>query len=178
MSWSNGTFHCHRNVQGNFSGCSGSWKEEEIETKVLAALIERGRKAADLLGRLVRIDYDVFAAKDEIEALKTARMEKYEAYIQGTVSRDEYKAFQDEAKVKIDALQNGITVTRGQDAHLEEVEEKLKPLADGSVAAEKSGLTHAMVRELVENVWVSEDGMEGEFKADSTMKTVEDELVG
>ena len=177
MSWSNGTFHCHRNVQSNFSGCSGSWKEEEIETKVLAALIERGRKAAEMLAGIRRSEYDVVAAKDEIEALKTARMEKYEAYIQGTVSRDEYKAFQDEVKVKIDALLNGIAVTRGQDAHLEEVEEKLKPLADGSVAAKRSGLTQAMVRELVENVWVG-DEITVEFKADGMMKTVEDELVG
>lgn len=130
-----------------------------------------------MLTGIRRSDYDVFAAKDEIEALKTARMEKYEAYIQGTVSRDEYKAFQDEVKVKIDALLNGIAVTRGQDAHLEEVEEKMKPLADGSVAAERSGLTQAMVRELVENVWVG-DEITVEFKADGMMKTVEDELVG
>lgn len=120
MSWNNGTFRCHRSVQGDFSGCSGSWKEEEIEKAVLTALIERGKKAAWLLGRLGRSEYDVVAAKDEIEALKNARMEKYEAYIQGMVSRDEYKAFQDEVREKIAALQNGIAVTKGEDAHLEE----------------------------------------------------------
>lgn len=177
MSWNNGTFRCHRSVQGDFSGCGGSWKEEEIEKAVLAALIERGKKAAWLLGRLGRSEYDVVAAKDEIEALKNARMEKYEAYIQGMVSRDEYKAFQDEVREKIAALQNGIAVTKGEDARLEEVEERLKPLADGSVAALKNGLTREMVLELVENVWVGEE-IEAEFKADSTMKAVEDDLVG
>ena len=77
-----------------------------------------------------------------------------------------------------DALLEGrITVTRGSNEHLEEVEDALKPLADGSVAAEKNGLTQVIVQELVENVWVSEDGIEVEFKADSTMRSLEDELV-
>ena len=77
-----------------------------------------------------------------------------------------------------DALLEGrITVTRGSNEHLEEVEDALKPLADGSVAAEKNGLTQAMVQELVENVWVG-DEITVEFKADSMMRIAEDELVG
>ena len=54
----------------------------------------------------------------------------------------------------------------------------LKPLADGSVAAEKNGLTQAMVQELVKNVWVSKDGIEVELKADGVIRIAEDELVG
>ena len=50
------------------------------------------------------------------------------------------------------------------------------PLADGSVAAEKNGLTQAMVQELVENVWVG-DEITVEFKADSIMQIAEDELM-
>ena len=74
-------------------------------------------------------------------------------------------------------LEGQITVTKGSNEHLEEVEEMLKPLADGSVAALNNGLTREIVLELVENVWVGEE-IEVEFKADSTMKAVEDELVG
>ena len=45
------------------------------------------------------------------------------------------------------------------------------------MAAEKNGLTQAMVQELVENVWVG-DEITVEFKADSMMRIAEDELVG
>ena len=84
-------------------------------------------------------------------------------------------AFQKEDRAKTAELEGRITVTRGSNEHLEEVEDALKPLADGSVAAGKNGLTQAMVQELVENVWVG-DEITVEFKADSMMRNAEGEL--
>ena len=87
-------------------------------------------------------------------------------------------AFQKEVREKTAALEGQITVTRGSNEHLEEVGDMLKPLADGGVAAERNGLTSAMVQELLESVWVSEMGIEMELKADGMIRIAEDELVG
>ena len=172
-----GTFSCHGKQQKDFTGCGGIWKEEEIEKVVLEELIRRGKQAAELLRRLKRDDYDVSGAKKEIADLKRDLTSKYMAYVRKEISQEDYMAFQKEVREKTAGLEGRITVTRGSNEHLEEVEDALKPLADGSVAAEKNGLTQAMVQELVENVWVGDEIMV-EFKADSMMRIAEDELVG
>ena len=171
-----GTFSCHGKHQKDFTGCGGTWKEEEIEKVVLEELIRRGKQAAELLRSLKRDDYDVSGAKKEIADLKRELTSKYMAYVRKEISQEDYIAFQKEVRAKTAELEGRITVTRGSNEHLEEVEDALKPLADGSVAAEKNGLTQAMVQELVENVWVG-DEITVEFKADSIMQIAEDELM-
>ena len=161
-----------------FTGCGGSWKEEEIEKIVLAELIRKGKQAAELLRSLKRDDYDVSGAKKEIDDLKRELTSKYMAYVRKQISQEDYMAFQKEVREKTAALEGQITVTRGSNEHLEEVGDMLKPLADGGVAAERNGLTSAMVQELLESVWVSEMGIEMELKADGMIRIAEDELVG
>ena len=175
---SNGTFSCHGKHQMEFTGCGGSWKEEEIEKIVLAELIRKGKQAAELLRSLKRDDYDVSGAKKEIDDLKRELTSKYMAYVRKQISQEDYMAFQKEVREKTAALEGQITVTRGSNEHLEEVGDMLKPLADGGVAAERNGLTSAMVQELLESVWVSEMGIEMELKADGMIRIAEDELVG
>jgi hypothetical protein len=172
-----GTFSCHGKHQTDFTGCGGTWKEEEIEKVVLEELIRKGKQATELLRSLKRDDYDVSGAKKEIADLKRELTSKYMAYVRKEISQEDYIAFQKEVRAKTAELEGRITVTRGSNEHLEEVEDALKPLADGSVAAEKNGLTQAMVQELVENIWVG-DEITVEFKADSMMRIAEDELVG
>ena len=175
---SNGTFSCHGKHQKDFTGCGGSWAEAEIEKVVLAELIRKGKQAAELLKSLKRDEYDVSGARKEIADLKRQLTVKYMAYVKKEISQADYMAFQKEVREKTAALEGQITVTKGSNEHLEEVEEMLKPLADGSVAVERNGLTSAMVQELVANVWVSEDGIEVELKADKVIRVAEDELVG
>lgn len=86
-------------------------------------------------------------------------------------------AFQKEVREKTAALEGQITLTRGRNERLEEFEETLKPLADGGLAAEGSGLNAALVQALVESVWVG-DEIEVKFKGDGLMKVLEDEMVG
>ena len=163
-------------VMDRIAASFGTWKEEEIEKVVLAELIRRGKQATELLRSLKRDDYDVSGAKKEIADLKRELTSKYMAYVRKEISQEDYIAFQKEVRAKTAELEGRITVTRGSNEHLEEVEDALKPLADGSVAAEKNGLTQAMVQELVENVWVG-DEITVEFKADSIMQIAEDELM-
>ena len=136
-----GTFSCHGKHQKDFTGCGGTWKEEEIEKVVLEELIRRGKQATELLRSLKRDDYDVSGAKKEIADLKRELTSKYMAYVRKEISQEDYMVFQKEVRAKTAELEGRINVTRGSNEHLEEVEDALKPLADGSVAAEKNGLT-------------------------------------
>lgn len=103
--------------------------------------------------------------KDKIAELKRTLTSKYMSYVRKEVSQEDYMDFQKEVREQISQLEGQITVAKGTDARAEEVEERLKPLADGAIAAEKNGLTKAMVTELIKNVWMGEE-IEVEFKAD------------
>lgn len=164
-----GNFYCSGSHQGEFTGCVGRWKETILEDAVRKTLAERGKRAEELLRGLARSGYDFTAAKAEIEELKAARMKKYEAYLRGTASRDEFMEVQAAVKERITALESQTAAARVSDDRIEEAEALLKPLAEASAAIEENGLTKGMVGELVERVWIG-DEIEVRFKADAVME--------
>lgn len=138
---------------------------------MLEALIGRGKKADELLPGIARTGYDFSAAKTEIEDLKQEQIKKYEEYVRGTASREEFMEAQATVKEKIAVLEGQLALAKKADDHTEEVEDALKPLADAGVEASKKGLTRHMVEALVEAVWVG-DEIEVRFRADGVMETL------
>lgn len=164
-----GTYSCPRKRQDDFTGCSGLWKEEEIEKAVRDQLKAKGKQAAELLGNLKRNSFDTKAASAEIAALKRKLAEKYMACAKKEISQQDYIAFQAEVRAKTAELEGNITVTKGDNDRMEENEEMLRPLAEGV----NGELTRELVQGLVESIWLG-DEITVVFKVDAMMQ----ELVG
>lgn len=69
-------------------------------------------------------------------------------------------------------LRHGESGCLVRDAWFEDVEETLRPLVDAGIAAAQNGLTRAMVEELIDTVWVSEEGITVDFKADEMLRSL------
>ncbi len=163
-------FRCSNAAQGEFTGCRGSWLETEIEEKVCALIIERSGRAKQLLEGAAFSDYDIAGAKKEIERLKDAKFKKYEQYLQKKATREEFMELQAAVGEQIREIEEKIEGAREENSRMMEVTEMLRPLADAGITAEKNGLTRAMVEELIDTVWVSEEGITADFKADALIK--------
>lgn len=165
-------FRCNGTTQGEFTGCSGSFLECDIEAKVLNAVLEKAKLAEEQLKKVSLSDFDILAAREEIERLKDEKLKKYEQYLRKKASKEEFMEVQERVRERIQTIEEEIDRAREANAWYEDVEETLRPLVDAGIAAAQNGLTRAMVEELIDTVWVSETEVTVDFKADEMLRSL------
>ena len=159
---SKGVFYC--NSGGKTSEkCRGRYKEEELVGIVTGDLIAAGKRCARRLEELERPEFDFASKEKEGEALRNAQMQKYEAYVRGTVTKEEYCRIQADIRLRIGEINEQIVEWRRALSAFEKMQDVLSPYADAAAAIETGGLTRDIVKELVRTVWASPEGVETEL---------------
>ncbi|MBR1710356.1 MAG: hypothetical protein IJ719_16250 [Clostridia bacterium] len=106
---------------------------------------------------------DVDALENEVKRLKDALMERYEAFVDGKISRNTYIAFWNKNKAQTAETEQKLSFAKGQTKYLTGRKEALEPLA--KIAGEMQ-LTREMLVRTADAVYWNDGDVELKLKAD------------
>lgn len=135
---------------------------EDVKAKTWEALKSRAELAKCLLEEQVEKP-DVENAEAEIQKLKDVLIDRYEAFADGKITKEDFIRFRDENKVQTAKLEQELSLLKGKEEYLVRRKEALVPLA--KIAGE-SEMTREMLLKVVDVVYWQDGEVKLKLKAD------------
>lgn len=106
-------------------------------------------------------------AEAEIQKLKDVLIDRYEAFADGKITKEDFIRFRDENKVQTAKLEQELSLLKGKEEYLVRRKEALVPLAQ---IAGESEMTREMLLKVVDVVYWQDGEVKLKLKADEFLR--------
>ena len=166
MKFSGLSYRCGGGRMSEFTGCSVSrFSEDELRVQVWSILLEKSAKARRILDGQEEIPV-ADGIEEEIQIWKKKQMDSFVEMSAGKITQEEFIVVRDEVREKVTELENRRSDIAGKNGYRIDLEYALKPLA----RVEEGELTMELLESLVESIYVLEDHIDVETKAEQYLQ--------